>query len=192
VVQAPSLLRAPAAGQGRGPIAGSTRCADRHVGYGGGVLAWSGYVELDAVLDRARQDALARRLTHYAAVVSSDDDLGRTSVSVYVEADTLRLATSQVLQVVGEATLKEETPGNPVQVRVMPWHDLEHAVARRVVPPLAGYAEIADMAGVTDDRAREVAEQDETFPRPVGTVDGGPAYLADEVEAWIEKRKRLG
>lgn len=148
-------------------------------------------MELDAVLDRAGQDALVRRLTPYAAVVSSDDDLGRTSISVCVEADTLRLATSQVLQVVGEATLKSDTPGNLVLVRVMPWHDLEHTVTQRGVPPLAGYAEIADMAGVTDDRAREVAEQDESFPRAVGTVDGEPAYLADEVEAWIEKRERL-
>jgi predicted DNA-binding transcriptional regulator AlpA len=162
------------------------------LGYSGGVLAWSGYVELDTVLDRAGQDALARRLTHYAAVVSNDDGLGRTSVSVCVEADTLRQATSQVLQVIGEATLKTETPGNPVQVRVMPWHDLEHAVSRRNVPPLAGYAEIAEMAGVADDRAREVADEDESFPQPVGIVDGGPAFLADEVEAWIEKRQRLG
>lgn len=155
------------------------------------MLAWSGYVELDAVLDRGRQDALAQRLTRCAGVVASDDDLGRTSVSVCVEADTLRLATSMVLQVVREAAVRVDAPGHPVQVHVMPWQDLENQVSRPAVPPLAGYVEIAAMAGVPEAQVREVVAADEDFPRPVGTVGGGPAYLADEVEAWIEKRQRL-
>jgi predicted DNA-binding transcriptional regulator AlpA len=155
------------------------------------VLAWSGYVELDAVLDRAHQDGLAQGLTRYSGVVASDDDLGRTSVSVCVEADTLRLATSLVLQAVREAALKAEAPGHPVQVHVMPWDDLENQVSRPAVPPLAGYAEIAEMAGLPESDARAVATRDEDFPRPVGTVGGSPAYLADDVQAWIEKRRRL-
>jgi hypothetical protein len=155
------------------------------------VLAWSGYVELDAVLDRERQDALAERLTPYAGVVAGDDDLGRTSVSVRVEADTLRSATGEVLQLVRDAATRAGVTGHLVQVHVMPWADLESQVSRPAVPPLAGYAEIAAMAGVPEGEVREVAAADEEFPHPVGTVGGGPAYLADEVEAWIEKRQRL-
>ncbi|HKT05640.1 MAG TPA: hypothetical protein VJT31_39510 [Rugosimonospora sp.] len=155
------------------------------------MLAWSGYVELDAVLDRARQDALAGRLTRYSGVVAGDDDHGRTSVSLRVEADTLRLATGIVLQAVREAVQHVDAAGHPVQVHVMPWADLEEQVNRPAVPPLAGYAEIAAMAGVPESAAREIAMEDDTFPRPVGTVGGGPAYLADDVEAWIEKRERL-
>jgi predicted DNA-binding transcriptional regulator AlpA len=155
------------------------------------VLAWSGYVELDAVLDRGRQDALAGRLTRYAGVVASDDDLGRTSVSVRMEADTLRMATTAVLELVRDAARQAGAPGHPVQVHVMPWEDLEHQVNRPAVPPLAGHAEIAAMTGATESQVSEVAATDEDFPHPVGTVGGGPAYLADEVEAWIEKRQRL-
>jgi predicted DNA-binding transcriptional regulator AlpA len=155
------------------------------------VLSWSGYVELDAVLDRGRQDALAVWLTRYAGVVASDDDAHRTCVSVCVEADTLRLATSMVLQAVREAVQKTEAPGHPVQVHVMPWEDLEHEVTRPAVPPLAGYAEIAAMTGASESQVCEAAATDDDFPHPVGTVGGGPAYLADEVEAWIEKRQRL-
>ncbi len=148
-------------------------------------------MELDAVFDRERQDALAQRLTRYAGVVASDEDAGRTSISVCVEADTLRLAASMVLQAVREAAVNADAPGHAVQVHVMPWDDLEIQVHRPAVPPLAGYAEIAAMAGVPESQAREIAMEDDDFPHPVGTVGGGPAYLADEVEAWIEKRQRL-
>ncbi len=88
------------------------------------MLTWSGYVELDAAMDRARQGALAQRLKRYAGVVASDEDHGRTSISVCVEAGSLRVATSLVLQAVREATLKADVPGEPVAVHVMPWADL--------------------------------------------------------------------
>lgn len=54
-------------------------------------------------------------------------------------------------------------------------------------PAVVGYAEIADMAGVSRQRARQFAESD-SFPTPVITTAQGPLMSQNAVRAWLDDR----
>jgi len=56
-----------------------------------------------------------------------------------------------------------------------------------VIPDLVSYAEIAEIAGVSRQRARQFADI-EGFPKPVVETAAGPLRLKASVEAWVERR----
>lgn len=56
-------------------------------------------------------------------------------------------------------------------------------------PELVGYAEIAEMAHVSRQRARELASR-EDFPVPVVETAAGPLRMKTAVEEWLSKWDR--
>lgn len=52
------------------------------------------------------------------------------------------------------------------------------------VPELAGLAEIADILGVSKQRVRELAAQDDAFPQPVAELKGGAIYVKPMIEEF--------
>jgi prophage regulatory protein len=54
-------------------------------------------------------------------------------------------------------------------------------------------SEVPAYLGVKITTVDELRKTDETFPKPIKLTDGGRAigFLAEELDAWIEKRKAL-
>lgn len=57
----------------------------------------------------------------------------------------------------------------------------------RVTHHLVGLTEIADMLGVSRQRAGQLAAT-EGFPEPVARLAAGPIYESADVEAWARTR----
>lgn len=61
------------------------------------------------------------------------------------------------------------------------------ALVEYTIPELVGYAEIASMAGVSRQRARQFASL-EGFPTPAVETSYGPLRLKTEVQSWLDTR----
>lgn len=57
-------------------------------------------------------------------------------------------------------------------------------------PELAGPAEIAAILGVSKQRVRELAAQDDTFPQPVAELIGGAIYVKSMIEEYQRQSTR--
>lgn len=53
---------------------------------------------------------------------------------------------------------------------------------------LAGLTEIAEMLGVTRQRASQLAASKE-FPKPLDRIAAGPVWRRDTVERWVKKHR---
>lgn len=115
------------------------------------------------------------------------------SATVTVEAATLRRATAAALRAVEEAG--QDRPGR-IQVHgveVLDTATYDRRSASPAIPPLVGYTEIAEMLGVSRQRARELATDREDFPDVVAsTQTSGPLRVRTQVEAWASRWERRG
>jgi hypothetical protein len=108
------------------------------------------------------------------------------SAMVSVEAATMRQAMSTALQQV-EAATGVRASG----LEVMSHAELERQLNRPTIPPLVGHAEIAEMLGVSRQRAAQLADRAD-FPPAVVTVKAGPLRVRDQVESWAAAWSRKG
>ena len=69
----------------------------------------------------------------------------------------------------------------------MPEEDFDREVDEPLFPRVVGFAEIARMADVTRQSARDYAKG-RNFPPPVIVTAQGPLFAAASVEAWLETR----
>lgn len=125
------------------------------------------YLDVDLDLDRAltedEPDTLLDDLAHHGAALSTaDTELG---VSLAVEVGTVRAAS---------AFTEEER---------------RHENSMTLIPDLVSYAEIAAIAGVSRQRARELAKNSD-FPKPTVSTATGPLRTRSSVEAWAKTRSR--
>jgi predicted DNA-binding transcriptional regulator AlpA len=54
---------------------------------------------------------------------------------------------------------------------------------------LAGIREIAEIAGVSPQRANQLAAKPD-FPKPLDRIAAGPVWDRAEVRAWVKKRAK--
>jgi len=52
---------------------------------------------------------------------------------------------------------------------------------------LAGIREIADLLGVSRQRANQIAAK-EDFPKPIDRIAAGPVWKDADVKAWAKRR----
>lgn len=64
---------------------------------------------------------------------------------------------------------------------------MKEEIETPTIPDLVGYAEIAEIAGVSRSRARQFADLD-GFPAPVVETAAGPLRLKSAVQAWVATR----
>lgn len=133
--------------------------------------------ELDVLLT-GLQDfgaAISTRDTHLGLTlsVSSEDILGATHAGLDLLTqglpDGLRAVSTERVEAATEQARAKE-------------------LAEPVIPPLVGYAEIAEIAGVSRQRARQLAEQP-GFPVPVTKTAAGPLRVRAAVEDWAATRR---
>lgn len=72
-------------------------------------------------------------------------------------------------------------------VRVVTPEKLDAENAEPILPRVVGYAEIAKLAGVSRQRARQLSDSS-SFPRPVIETSQGPLFNQHAIERWAETR----
>lgn len=106
------------------------------------------------------------------------------SATVTIEANTLRQAVAAALELVEGSTDQKATG---IEVLDVATHD--HRVEQPSIPELVGYAEIADLLGVSQQRARQLPDL-AGFPAPVVVVRAGPLRVRSQVEGWAATWQR--
>lgn len=120
-----------------------------------------------------------------AAAVAQDHTGG--DVSLFIDAPSAISAT-----LIASELFTQETAGTmgAVTVRGVETQSLdefERSLSEPLYPDVVGYAEIAQMAGVSRQRARQLAETS-GFPPPVIRTAQGPLMSRSAVENWVATR----
>lgn len=145
------------------------------------------YVDLDFSVSEALTEDVAFDvldvLGAHSAAMSTDRDFRGGSVSFAIEAPNaagavplIEAVTAKIRSVLGDIDV--------TRVDVMTEAARKALNEHPSIPPLVGYAEIADLAGVTRQRARELAHL-EGFPVAVVETAAGPLRVKAAVESWI-------
>lgn len=100
------------------------------------------------------------------------------SLTVHVYEASMRQAIAVALRRVEDATGTKA-----LGVEALPQHEVERRLQRPNVPQLVGNADIAEILGVSRQRAAQLADV-AGFPPPVMTIKAGPLRVRDQVEDW--------
>ncbi|MGW5362904.1 hypothetical protein [Actinopolymorpha pittospori] len=138
----------------------------------------------DVALER-----IAETLRAHSAAVGREREPDRASVNLTVEANTLRQADDLALRLVRDAVRAAGRRFEPSGVEVLDEATFAARLAEPTIPPLVGYAEIAELAGVSRQRARELGNL-EGFPPAVVETQAGPLRVRSQVEIWMSQWER--
>jgi hypothetical protein len=124
-----------------------------------------------------------------AAVAASDRGL---SVTLTVDADTAHAAHAAAEEVLsdGLAKLGPAVAGLDA-VEVMTVEEQDRRLAEPAIPQLAGVTEVAEMLGVTRQRASALTTHP-AAPAPVARLASGPVYVRDSWCRFAETWPRRG
>lgn len=145
-------------------------------------------VSLDAKLPFEFSEELAYRvveeLAEYSPAVGGRGN--RIGVTLSVEASTDRQAFDRahaaLRQVLGSSS-------KTVDVRVQTVDELERELEAPAVPALAGISEVAEILGVSRQRASELAGS-AAFPQPICDLAAGPVWLRSSILSFNENWER--
>lgn len=130
---------------------------------------------------------LMDELTSYAPSGSIDPDGLAGAITIAVEATSFDDALSSALGA-GRAALQQFIPtASVIGVELVDSDALDRELDRPLFPEVVGFAEIADMAGVSRQRARAFRNSP-GFPAPVIETAQGPLMAKAAVQHWVENR----
>lgn len=147
-------------------------------------MATNWYV--DAELDTAAklsEDAafdVLEALAPYAGQVSIHPASNRVGASLTVHASSATEAVATASTIVTSTF----PAASVVQLDVMTEEVREDRNSRPIIPELVGFAEIAEMAGVSRQRARTIAQRSD-FPAAVVETAAGPLRVKAAVDHWL-------
>lgn len=81
------------------------------------------------------------------------------------------------------------TGGTVTNVEALTEAELDHRLAQPAFPELVGVAEIADMLGVTRQRASALQTR-QGFPHPVAVLRSGPVWRKGDLSTFVEQWTR--
>lgn len=122
----------------------------------------------------------------FAPAASGADGTELLSISLALAARDANVALVQVQELL-EHPLTEA--GAIVALELRDEQQKTAQLAQPQIPELVGYAETAAIAGVSRQRARQLAEQP-AFPPALVRTAQGPLYAKTAVEAWAATRNR--
>ncbi|MGP5057030.1 hypothetical protein ACTXJ3_18345 [Brachybacterium paraconglomeratum] len=109
------------------------------------------------------------------------------SVMLFLESAQLEDAIADAIAIVRAALQNSVPTADLVGVDVRDGDALDRELEQPVFPGVVGYAEIAEIAGVSRQRARAFTKID-GFPAPVIVTAQGPLMARAAVERWLENR----
>lgn len=114
----------------------------------------------------------------------------RYGAEISVEADSAFSAISAARRTFAAAVRQTALPRWPVvRVAAITDDELDAELARPAFPQLVGIREIAELLGVTPQRASTLCRSD-AFPVPVAELRAGPVWTATSVRRFLEEWKR--
>ncbi len=141
----------------------------------------------DEVADQI--SGLLARLKTYAAVASH----GRQTIGVQLSlnGDNPIRVMDRALRVVTDAMNKVGIPKRhaPMHVELEPVEALDRRLRESGIPPLIGITEVADLLGVSKQRAWELSKTPD-FPHPYVELAAGPVWNRHAVARFEERWPR--
>ena len=126
-------------------------------------------------------------LTEYAASVAPRADGSGGAISFSIEAENVATAFTSAIDITTDTVTQFAHYPTINAVEIMTEAELDNRLAEPIFPEVVGYAEIAELAGVSRQRARQFSKIN-GFPAPVITTAQGPLMAKSAVEAWLESR----
>jgi hypothetical protein len=135
-------------------------------------------------LDDDEADELTDLLTEHAAAVAVAG--AAVSVTLTVEAATARSALAEAEDVVAEQLGKLGTQVAGLDAaEVLTIEEQDRRLAEPALPQLAGVTEVAELLGVTRQRASALTTHPEA-PAPVARLASGPIYVRNSWQRFAE------
>lgn len=145
-------------------------------------------LQLSRPLTEDELDQLVDQLVDHNAAVSLGQDDALLGVILDAESGTYASAAKKALATVRAALPVQATSRATLQkVKIQTLEDQERELREPVIPDLVGYAEIAKIADVTRQRARQF-ESIPDFPAAVVETAAGPLRVRAAVEEWAKTR----
>jgi len=151
---------------------------------------WSARIDWSDECTDDQLAAIAEALAGHHGALTTNAAAGRVSAQLTVQATTLRQAIDNSLAAVRDAVHRAHGRFNPVRVDVVDEATFQAELAEPAIPPLVGYAEIAEMAGVSRQRARELPNLPDFPPAVTETSSKGPLRVRSQVATWIQGWER--
>lgn len=130
---------------------------------------------------------IAEELEEFGAVASVSRALDTGTVDLTVEAADVTEACNAGARLVVAALANHGATADLTSVTAQTEESLEAQLRTPAIPEVVGYAEIAHMAGVTRQRARQFADI-EGFPKPAIVTAQGPLMTKASVARWLDTR----
>ena len=137
-------------------------------------------------LDEGNAFALLKALAHHGAAMSVSRDFTEANVTMTVSGERAIDAIEDACTILRAAS---EPFGqiDITELRVISPAALDAELAEPLFPPVLGFAEIAERAGVSRQRARQFPKI-AGFPPAVIETAQGPLFNLHAVERWLETR----
>lgn len=126
-------------------------------------------------------------LAQQGAAMSVSRDMTGGSVTLTVDSDSAANACLDSITLVSEAMIANHASVEVTGVSAQTDADFEEELVAPLFPEVVGYAEIAELAGVTRQRARQFADI-AGFPKPVIVTAQGPLMAKSAVSKWLGNR----
>lgn len=124
-------------------------------------------------------------LARYGAAIGVSNNWTSAHVTMTIRAADLISAAEKALSIIkGIHSIKNISAED---VRVVTPERLDAENAEPIFPPVVGYAEIAQMIGISRQRVRQLSNTPK-FPHPVIKTSQGPLYNQYAIELWAETR----
>jgi hypothetical protein len=112
------------------------------------------------------------------------------SATITVPGEDARFAAEQATSLVETWAAKSGLPAWPVvRVDAVEASILDRELAEPNYPELVGIAELAELAGVSQQRASVLASRPD-FPKPIARLRSGPVFDLRQVSSLVEKWSR--
>lgn len=139
--------------------------------------------ELEDAVDRALDE-----LQPHAGVMGADASGGVYSLRICVDADTPQKALAEATRIWKTTARSAGLPlWEASEVEVIDFEQMVEALSRPLNPELVGIAEVAEVLGVSKQRANQLVKG-ARFPQPVANLAAGPVWTKPAVlrfnETW--------
>lgn len=143
-------------------------------------------------IDDEQVIAFLEALTNWSGVVSHSQDGSRYGATFAIDADDLEstsilAALAEAEQVFRLAAERAGLPSLPIVIAEAQTYEEQEAELRRpVIPELVGVSEIADILGVTRQRAHQLTKRSD-FPQHIAKLQAGPIWTRPSLNQFVEQ-----
>lgn len=139
---------------------------------------------IDGTFDDERLDDALEAINDHGGILSVSDESERICAHYAFSANSA-LAAIEIASQIAKAT--EAACGHVEGIDIRDERCADRELYEPDIPTLVGYAEIAAMAGVSRQRARQFAEI-QGFPNVATATAGGPLFVKAAVDEWLNSR----